>query len=239
MSAGCLVSGVSNGAAPPAESRDAAAASAPAIVFDPQTVRYDERSKVRDFIVHLIFPGKPQTAPAVELVLDVGRGEPRAFAAVPGGVESEYRVSAPLVPEYLHPPRLRLTARYPNGSVSCNVEDTDLDLAGRTLMLSDIRTFEGGKAPRLTLATGESLHSLPTGLQNMRADLGPVALTLNLARADAFTIEPVQASPEAVHFKIQVKEADRLIAEKSGVIRVAGAPGSENATSGQSPDRSK
>ena len=60
-----------------------------------------------------------------------------------------------------------MTARYPNGSVNCNIEDTDLDLAGRTIMLADIRSFKNGKPLALLLSSGEVLHTLPTGLQNM------------------------------------------------------------------------
>ncbi len=136
---------------------------------------------------------------------------------------------APLVPEYLHPRRLRVSARYLSGSVSCNIEDTDLDLNGRTIALAQIRRFIGGKKPRIELAGGEVLTSLPTGLQYMRADLGPVALTLNLAKAEEFSVETPAATPDTVHYHIAVTEAGQLVAEQSGIIHVIGAPASEPA----------
>ncbi len=206
-----------------------ASANVPTIRFEQGPVAYEQRSRVRDFNVSVTFARQPTTRPAVELMLDVGRGEPRTFAAVASGGD-EYSVSAPLVPEYLHPQRLRISARYAAGRVNCNIEDSELDLGnGRTLMLGDIRRCEGGKSPRLVLASGRVLHALPTGLQYMRADLGPVALTLNLALAEEFTVEPSEASPDAVRFRIQVKEGSRVLAEQAGVIRVTGAPKAEAA----------
>lgn len=208
-----------------------AAGDRPAITFNVKSVPYEQRSQVRDFVVHVRFPEKPATAPSVELTLDVGRGEPRTFAALPADSNGAYSLAAPLVPEYLHPRRLHIAARYLSGSVNCNIEDSDLDLNGRTIMLADIRRFAGGKSPRIELASGEVLHAIPTGLQYMRADLGPVAVTLNLAKAEEFSVEFGAATPDAVHYRIAVTEAEQVVAEQSGIIRVIGAPASEPATS--------
>lgn len=199
----------------------------PTIAFESRPVPFEQRSKVRDFVVHLRFPEKPATAPSVELTLDVGRGEPRTFAALPIDSSGVYSVAAALVPEYLHPRRLHVAARYASGNVSCNIEDTDLDLKGRTIMLADIRKFMGGKTPHVELASGEVLHALPSGLQYMRADLGPVALTLNLAKAEEFSVENPIATPDTVHYRVQVTQAGQVVAEQSGIIRVLGAPTSE------------
>ena len=64
-----------------------------------------------------------------------------------------------------------------------------------------------------------------------------MALTLNLSKADSFTIEPVEATPEAVHFKILVKEGEHVVAEQSGVIHVSGAPAPPSGTGGTTQAR--
>ncbi len=158
--AGALVGGV--------RAADPTAMDRAAIAFEAKPVPYEQRSKVRDFVIHVRVPEKPATAPSVELTLDVGRGEPRTFAALPADSNGAYSVTAPLVPEYLHPRRLHIAARYLSGSINCNIEDTDLDLNGRTIMLADIRRFVGGKSARIELESGEILHAIPTGLQYMR-----------------------------------------------------------------------
>jgi S1-C subfamily serine protease len=162
-------------------------------------------------------PGAPE--PSLTLVLRDGTGRPRE---VPMAKRAGLWVAtaAPVVRD--GPPRLGLSARFPAGALSGQVDDLALTVAGRPTRLSAVRRIEFNPRPVAHLDDGRTAEAEAAGLRAVDVDLGGQRVRLDLTRAAEVTVQP-PAEVAAVTATVVATADGKEVARAEARLAVRGA----------------
>jgi S1-C subfamily serine protease len=175
----------------------------PEILFDAPMLKWSSLHDETEFQAKVLsfLPGAPPVR--LELVLDLGRKNVRKFEMQER--DGAYRLRAVPVPHPEASDALRLTATYPLGSISGQVNDQAFKVAGTALQLSSVRRV-----------------ALSPGLDAVPVRFGSASVSLDLSKATEVRLAPLtdlQAMTSTVIAHSDGKEVGRV----SRQLRVEGA----------------
>ena len=113
-------------------------------------------------------------------------------------------------------------AQYEKGSVTCEVSDRDLKVGDESIKLGQLRRYESGPPPKAVL-DGRVLNGPLSGLESVRAELGGTTVTLDLGKAERFSVEPIDRSAGSVDYRVVAKVGDAVVGELAGTLPITRA----------------
>jgi WD40 repeat protein/S1-C subfamily serine protease len=151
----------------------------------------------------------------VELILKAGNGPERTTRMEADG--NRYRVTAVPIPGTSDPVKLRLAARFEDGSLEATTIDRTFTAGGREVSLADVRTIWPGSPARLSLRDGTTISGALSGLDAVPMPVGPKTLSVSLDRAKEVNVSPV-GQTERVACTLVVRQGDKELFRQSGSL---------------------
>jgi hypothetical protein len=183
----------------------------PEIMFDPPLLKLADIHGETEFQARTLTLVPSRHKLSLELVLKSDNQARRQFDMKLSG--ALYRVSAMPVPRPKGPPHLRLTAIYPQGSISGQVEDRSFKMGGEKIKFSEIRRLVVTPKPRVWFRAGKMRRGDLSGLEDIPVRLGSAQVILDLAKAAEVRLEPpagLESLTATVIARRQGKEVGRL-----------------------------
>jgi hypothetical protein len=163
------------------------------------------------------------TAKRLDLELRIQTG-PRSGRTFPmAGKEGVYRVRAVPVPAPKGQRVLGLTALFPQGSVSGQVEDRTFAVGGTKVRLSEVRRLVLAPAPRAWDHRGKVLRGEVTGVGSVPVRLGTASVRLDLAKAREIRLRPPEGL-SALTGTVVARRDGKEVARLTRFLTVEGVP---------------
>jgi serine protease Do len=152
----------------------------PEIIFDAPAVKLASIHEPAKFQARVITFGAAGKALELELLLKSPAGASRQLKMkLEGG---RYQVEARPMPPKKGPDVLRLTALFPRGSVTGEVEDQPFKVGDKSVKFSEVRRLIGGSSPRVWLREGGRLRG-ELGKLGVSIGLGDASVAVDLGKA--------------------------------------------------------
>jgi hypothetical protein len=159
----------------------------PEFVFEPPSIRLARIHDPVDFQVRAISL-LPSDKKAFNLDFYLFSDDQKSRKFKMEFKEGSHRVLAEPIPKPVGTGVLHLTAIFEQGAVSGTVSDRNVQIAGGSLKLSDLRRVFGTKR-RAILQDGEVRRGEMKNLDAVPVNLGPASITLDLTKAKEFRME--------------------------------------------------
>ncbi len=195
----------------------------PAIQFAP-TVAPGAQTETHDFQIG-VAPLLPNTGPyTVTLTLSAPGQALRSFTARPAG-NGLFAVAAAPVPPRTGPERLRLTVAAQEagegneGVLIADVSDCGVDIAGRHLLLSQVKTIHlAAGAATVDLVNGQHVSGRVAGLSALNVSVAGAPQILNFSHFPLVTVTDMSSPPSSVDYRVTVKEGAEVVGQEAGVL---------------------
>jgi hypothetical protein len=167
-------------------------------------------------------PFVPSAKPLdLELVLKAENHPDRTFKmSLQDGV---HRVDAVPVPRPEGPALLRITAVYPEGSVTGLVEDGAIQAAGTTVKFSQARRLVNAPESRVILREGKALRGPLAGVDAVAVRLGNTSVVLDLGKATEVRLEP-PLGLKGLSATVVARQDGREVGRFTRFLEVQGVP---------------
>ena len=180
-------------------------------------IKYGDRFKRAEFQVRVLDIIPTNEACHLELVLDVGSGNPRSFSMA--SVNGVYGAS--VIPAVAKP-ELRITVIYPDGNLQALANDQDLTVGDQRLKLSQLRKLV--PAPKATAWRGdEKIVGELRDFEALPVILGSDTWKINPRKAKEILIQPSEALSK-VPLAIVARRGDAEVARFNQVLLFKDAP---------------
>lgn len=164
-------------------------------------------------------PGAPE--PALKLLLQVGDADPREFPMK--GAKGVWTVSAAPLAKAV-PPRVEITAKIGNNTVTGTTADAVLKVGGKAMRLSAVRKIELKPKADVLLADGKTNLGGPvTGLGPTEFDVGGQKLTFDLSKASQLTVTPVDPAADPITATVIATVGGKEVARAEARVTVRDA----------------
>jgi hypothetical protein len=159
---------------------------------------------------------------SVTLTLSNSPRDVRELKASKSPGETVYSASAVLVPS-LDPNMLEANIEDQGDQWSIPVKDRAVQVAGRSIMLSDIEVLTQGSAPVIELKSGKKLAGTPSGMSALECLRNGKPGTIDLSRVQVIRFnKPAAGAAKSVAYEVVVRRGAALIARQKGVITAEG-----------------
>jgi tRNA A-37 threonylcarbamoyl transferase component Bud32 len=152
------------------------------------------------------------TPPTVELILKAGKGPARTVQMKADG--DRYRVTAVPIPSRAEPVRVRIVARFEDGTLDATTADRSFRAGGRDVGLADVRRISPGTSPRMSLRDGTTIAGAVSGLDAVPVLLGTQTVPVDLGQAKDVNVTPV-GEVERVACTLVVRQGNKEIFRQS------------------------
>jgi hypothetical protein len=200
----------------------------PLVLFDPAPIAYRDRHKPVDWTIRVYSGGRPDPEADVRLAIAAGAAEPRAVpvvhAARKDGIFRAHLV--PITSEAADAAVvLGISASFPGGILSGRVADRAIKVGSREVRLSQISQVRFRPQPAATLSEGGELVGNPTGLEDVRVDLGGSSVAVDLGKAERIDIQPPPPESLALRCIVSVTKGADKVASVEKTIEISSSAG--------------
>jgi serine protease Do len=201
----------------------------PIISFEPTSIAYSNRARSQTFRANLIMLGRSPAVDSADLEVAFSGQKPRHFTSP----IHDYQCAFDFIPVPLDRIGnvLTLVVKFENGTVTGQVADQTLQVAGQPRKLSSVQEIERGNIPG---AGGGAT----TGLDAVEVDLGGQTVKLNLQSARSVRISAVDpsASTGPLEYTLTIRSGATVVSTTRGAIAFTGVPGSGSSPSAEGGD---
>jgi hypothetical protein len=196
----------------------------PEVTFDPPFLKLTtvhDPATFRARAVRFVPSAQPLD---LELVLKAERGPARTFPMTLK--DGTYRADAVPVPRPEGPVLLRITAVYPEGSVTGLIEDAAVRVAGTAVPLREARRLVNGAEPRVVLRDGKVVRGSLAGVDAVPVRLGDASVTLDLGKASEVRLEP-PLGLKGLTAAVVARQDGREVGRVTRALEVQGVPAAD------------
>ena len=193
--------------------------SRPEISFQPPRVTAATIYDAAKFRVEVAPFLEEPTDVSVNLELVESNGATRQVALKMAEKNIYEATAAPLIkPEKMPGPRAAVEVTFPNGSITGEVEDRQIQVAGQALSLRDLRSIAPGEKWKVTRQDGTLLEGAATGLSTLDLDLGGYIVKLDARRAKDIRLQPLRQATPGVSYTLLVQSGDTELYRATGQL---------------------
>lgn len=195
--------------------------SRPTISFTPPMITSTNISSPVKFTVQALSLFADSAKPiSIQIDLKPGNMETKTYEMRPAG-DGTYSASLTILPFSRDARMLNLSVDFADGSVRCNVPDTQFDVGAKRLMLHDVSEIKAGPPARITKADGTFLDGKPSFSQVLRTTIGGATVPLDISKAVSVAVaDPGTIS--SIEYTIRPRQGSVTLDEVHGVIGIGG-----------------
>jgi hypothetical protein len=184
----------------------------PEVQFDPPALDLLNIYKPARFRVQLTPLLRSAPPCTVDLIVKASRRRSQTHRLQAHGDRHEGTLLPVPPPE--GPLKLRLLARFDNGTLNATVTDRTFKVGAREMQLSQVACLRAGAVPGVVLHNGETVEGTVTDLDKVPVPLGEQTLSVNLAAAREVTLTPVDAIDQ-VEYTLVVRQGNEEVFRQS------------------------
>lgn len=206
----------------------------PDVQFTPPQLGAANVNKAVSFKARVVPLIKPTGPVSVELMLKTSTGKERVFPMVATG--DTYAASVvPLPPAPTS--RMRLVARFENGTINATTADLAFKVGEREVKLSEVKSVTLQPGARVVLHDGKLVEGAVLGLHAVPVQFGEQSLAIDLGKATEVKFAP-DAEADHAWCTLTVRQGDTVVLRRTEMLAFEGllaAPAAPSTGSGIKP----